>query len=97
MPFYAVLLHGRKIGIQIQDSDDLCTGFFTTRWVRAGSVDEAQDAACEIVLADWTEGKYAQANVGRAPILSIEEIAEVSAVQYLWRHRRAGHTFYSAE
>ena len=95
MPYYCVVMNGE--GISVPSSGDDIVGFYTTRWVKAEGSDGAEEIAKQLVLLDWTEGEYADVNMGDPPIMSVDEIWQVNFLKFLWRRPGGGHTFYSSE
>jgi hypothetical protein len=71
-------------------------GFFTTRIVRAKSLDEAEEKAKAMVLTDWTSGEYASSNVGSRPILRVDSVYGSNWWQHL-RFKNKGHSFFAEE
>lgn len=69
-------------------------GFFTTRLVKARTVDEAEDKAKKIVLTDWTVGEYASVNQGGTPTLKVDAVYFASWWHSL-RFKNTGHIFYT--
>jgi len=94
VPYYSVKLHGS--GIRLPTPAGTCTGFYTTRAVRASSETEAAIQAKERVLAEWANPPYSKANLGALPSLTAESIARTSFVRAL-KVPRKGYTFYESE
>lgn len=97
MPFFCVMMLGQNISVPVADSDNDAIGFYTTRWVKAATPEEAETIATEMVMIDWTESEYAEMNRGDPPQLSVEMISYVGLLKYLWRRPGGGYGFYSSE
>ncbi len=98
MKYYQVILQGDDFFINYEGKDQ-DHGFFTTRWVKAGSPEEAELAAVDFVKKDE---KLIQAtkNVNGEepkPMIYLEEISEVSWFSYVWRKPGNGYSFYIKE
>jgi hypothetical protein len=84
-------------GIEVpcpEDGGEPIIGFFTTRLVKARTVDEAEGKAKEMVLSDWTVGEYASINQGGTPALKVDTVYSASWWQSL-KYKNTGHTFYT--
>lgn len=103
MPFYRVVMHGG--GILVHNLDESSEylgedsiGFYTTRNVRAKTESEAGETAKNLVISEWSEGIYVEANKGDIPQLKIENIAKLDWLTFLFKRRpNRGYTFYSEE
>jgi hypothetical protein len=97
MPFFRVVLQGT--GIRIPDPEDEApsVGFYVTRSVRAQSAEAAGRRACEMVLRDWTSGKYVFHNEGTPPTLSVDSVYASTVFEHLRFKNRGGHAFYPQE
>ncbi len=97
MSYFSVMMHGEGIAVPSTDADQEIIGFYTTRWVKAASTEEAKGVATKLVMRDWTEGEYAGMNRGGPPQISVDSIAQVGLLKYLWRRPGRGHAFYTSE
>ena len=97
MAYFSVVMNGEGISVPVLDSAQKIIGFYTTRWVKAATAEEAKRAAAKLVLFDWTEGDYAERNRGDPPRISVDSISRVNLFKYLWRRPGSGHAFYSSE
>lgn len=93
MAFYRVLLNGTGIRVPNPGGGNSIIGFYTTRAVRAGSVEEAVERAKALVNADWVSGHYQKSNAGKHPSLTIENVFSEHFFGYL-TFRNKGYTFY---
>ena len=93
MPYFRVLLEGTGIDIPSENNDPPIVGFFTTRIVEASTGAEAESKVKEMILSDWSLGKYAEANIGRLPILSINSVEDSDFFESL-RFKNKGYIFY---
>ena len=95
MPYFRVVLEGTGIDVPCLEAGGApMVGFFTTRLVKAGTVEEAEEKAKKMVLLDWTVGEYASANQGGKPALRVEAIYSASWWQWLI-FKNTGHSFYT--
>jgi hypothetical protein len=85
-------------GICIPSVEDLSSivGFFTTRTVQATTIEGAEREAQNMVLSEWLSGKYADANMGSMPVLSVESVSRISFLES-FRSANAGYSFYLEE
>ena len=93
MAFYRVFLKGTGIQVSNPVGGDSLIGFYTTRAVRAGSVEEAVERAKTLVNADWASGIYQATNAGKRPSLTVENVFPDHFFGYLM-FRNKGYTFY---
>jgi len=96
MPYFRVLLHGKGIDVDVNDEWGPMIGFFTTRLVQTSSAAEAESAAKNMVLSEWSSGTYAEANKGSLPELSVESIHETNYMETL-HLKDTGYSFYCEE
>jgi hypothetical protein len=94
MPRFRVMLQGAPVfllNVDSQKTDRL--GFYTTRWVRAASVDEARSVARRLVLDEFaTSGTK---NPPEQPIqMAVEDVVEVSWFEAARKGPGRGFTFY---
>eukprot|EP01031_Cornospumella_fuschlensis_P007618 gene7618-9440_t len=71
-------------------------GFYATRSVSAANARQAEQAAVELLLAEWRRPPLALANRGAGPRLTIEAMHAHAWWQHLLFKNR-GHTFYPAD
>ena len=95
MPYFRVLLHGSGISMPTEGGAPVI-GFYTTRHVKASSHEAASEKAKDVVLRDWKDGVYAQANHGEMPELTIESVDKIRFIDAL-RSPNAGYTFYAPD
>ena len=88
MPLYRFIVQGRA-----QFRDDL-VGFFTIRWCRAQSFDQAAQKALHMVNKDWQ--KHRALTQDEAPRLEIVEGRTIGFFD-IWRAPNKGNTFYGIE
>lgn len=92
MSTFRVIVEGRPLFLfdaQTNRTDRL--GFFTTRWVRAGSREEACIAACKLVMQELSI--TGNRNPPDQPLtLAVSEVVELSWTEGL-RHWRSGRGF----
>ena len=97
MEYFSVIMHGQGISVPSSEADNEIIGFYTTRWVKAATGEDAATAATKLVMRDWTEGEFVAMNRGGPPEVSIDSVASVSLFKYLWRRPGGGYSFYSSE
>ena len=91
---FKVMVHGTGIRIPALDGDGDVVGFYRVQKVRAPTGAKAKDIALAAVRDDWISGRRASHNV--VPVLEVEQVNEVSLLQYL-THKNGGHGFYPDE
>ena len=96
MPIYAVIVEGTGIRIpDVDDPDDVITGFFTTREVEASDEVAAAEVATNMIRREWNTKKYKESNFGSAPDLRIDEIRWLAcSFEDDSDLRTRGYTFY---
>ncbi|ROT94533.1 hypothetical protein EB809_19275 [Marinobacter sp. R17] len=93
MPKFQVLLRGENFPINWEYGTRL-TGFYTTRYVRANSVDEAEQKALDLVRHDPDLLSMLSPNREADPQVYLEQIAQAP----WWKKRGgSGYTFYPME
>ncbi len=93
MKAYRVLINGRNF--RIRSGDDIeYLGFFTTRFVRANSVNEAELLAVDLIKADTWLQKSTLNSKDDPPMLFADEIDEVEGIP---EDSDSGFCFYSAK
>lgn len=97
MAYFSVTLNGEGISVESKSGGKSTTGFFTTRWVEANDFDQAIEEAKALVTYDWVEGEYSKLNRGRALILRVDDVWELSRLRFWLRRKPRGHTFYSSK
>jgi hypothetical protein len=90
---YRVLIHGSGFSLPLRDGGERIVGFFTTRFVAAANVRDAEIKARSSVLREWKRRGY-EASAGSSPILELEEL-EVIHSRFRFRSG-AGFTFFGA-
>ena len=90
---YRVLIHGSGFSLALGDGSEPIVGFFTTRFVAAANVRDAETKARTSVLREW---KYrgCEASARASPILELEDL-EVTHSRFRFRSG-AGFTFFGA-
>ncbi|HKP04217.1 MAG TPA: hypothetical protein VJU77_12765 [Chthoniobacterales bacterium] len=89
-----MILHGTGIRVPDPEGEAPSTGFYVTRSVRAASAEAAEGRAREMVLRDWTSGKYATHYEGDPPALSVDSVYASTLLEHLRFKNRGGHAFY---
>jgi hypothetical protein len=69
---YRVMLARSEFSIPCETGEDPIVGFFTTRFVAANSIREAEDKARSAVLREWKRSGW-QKLAGTAPRITVEE------------------------
>jgi hypothetical protein len=90
---YRVLLHGSGFSLPLRDGGEPIVGFFTTRFVAATNVRDAEIKARSSVLREWKRRGY-EGCAGSSPILELEDL-EILHSRFRLRSG-AGFTFYGA-
>jgi hypothetical protein len=88
---YRVLIHGSGFSLPLSDGGEPISGFFTTRFVAASNVRDAEIKARSSVLREWKRGGY-EARADSSPILELEDVEIVHARFRL--RSGAGFTFF---
>ncbi len=96
MAYFSVIMYGQGIAVESFDSGEDVIGFYTTRWVKAASKEEAQHVAVALVMSEWKVGKYADVNSGNPPQISVDQTTQVGLFTYL-RRRPGTATFSTAQ
>ena len=90
---YRVLIHGSGFSLALLDGGEPIVGFFTTRFVAAENIRDAETKARSSVLTEWKRRGF-EASAGSAPILELEDL-EVVHSRFRLRSA-AGFTFFAA-
>ena len=90
---YRVLIHGSGFSLMLDGGGELIVGFFTTRFVAATNIRDAEIKARASVLTEWKRRGF-EASAGSAPILELEDL-EVVHSRFRLRSA-AGFTFFAA-
>jgi hypothetical protein len=90
---YRVLIHGSGFSLPLRGGGEPIVGFFTTRFVAAANVRDAEIKARSSVLTEWKRRGY-EASAGASPILELEDL-EVVHSRFRLRSG-AGFTFFAA-
>lgn len=88
---FRVLVNGQNFLLN-QDGIAQKTGFYTTRFVEAQDVEQAEAIAVELIKNDTKLSGIILNQGGDTPILYVEEIEEVKQLQ-----QQIGYAFYSEE
>ena len=91
---FKVMLHGTGIRIPALDGDGDVVGFHRVQKVRAPTGATAESIALNAVRDEWASGRRASHDV--VPVLEVEQVTEVSLMQYL-THKNGAHLFYPDE
>jgi hypothetical protein len=94
--FFRVVLDGTGTDIPAEENGPSIIGFFTTRLVRAATTIEAEKKAKGMVLNEWSSGRYAKANKGSLPVVSVESVEKSNLLESL-RFKNKGYSFYMEE
>jgi hypothetical protein len=90
---HRVLIHGSSFSLPLRDGGAPIVGFFTTRFVAATNVRDAEIKARSSVLREWKRRGY-EASAGSSPILELED---VEIIHSRFRFRSGdGFTFFGA-
>jgi hypothetical protein len=90
---YRVLIHGSGFSLPLSDDSETISDFFTTRFVAAANVRDAETKARSSVLREWKRRGY-EARAGSSPVLELEDLAMVHSRFRL--RSGAGFTFFRA-
>ena len=90
---YRVVIHGTGFSLPLDGRDESIIGFFTTRFVAAVNVRDAEIKACASVSTEWKQCGH-EACAECSPLLELEEL---ELVHGRFRLRSgAGFAFYAA-
>lgn len=70
---YSVMMKGQDFILPIEGSKDPVIGFYTTRFVAAKNIREAEKLAHQLVMQEWEKKGYDKL-CGKRPSLSPEEV-----------------------
>ena len=90
---HRVLIHGSGFSLPHRHSSEPIVGFFTTRFVAAANVRDAEIKSRASVLREWKRRGY-EASAGASPILELEDL-EVMHSRFRFRSG-AGFSFFGA-
>ena len=91
---YSVLLNGQDFSLPIGGSEDPVIGFYTTRYIAAENIRDAEKAAVNRVMQEWKNRGYFEL-CGKEPTLSAEEVL---ILEERFRLRSGtGFAFYNSE
>lgn len=88
---YSVLIEGSDFSLSIGGTDTLAIGFFTTRFVAAADIRQAEKTALESVLHEWRCKGFLKLS-GTIPKLHVEKVQLLSD-RFLFRSG-GGFTFF---
>ena len=91
---YSVLLNGEGFTLPIDDSNDPAIGFYTTRYVAAENIRDAEKVARERVLKEWERRGFYEL-CDKEPVLSTEEVIILDG-WFIFRSA-TGFAFYDDE
>ncbi|MBF7074083.1 hypothetical protein ISG33_11800 [Glaciecola sp. MH2013] len=94
LAYYQVLLEGKGFCFNF-DGEETLGGFFTTRWVKAVSLDDAENKAVELIKNDNSLNGVVVKSDESTPIIYLENIRSVSWLTYIWRKPGKGYSFYN--
>ena len=84
MKKFLVVVHGNY------PSADPPRGFYTGRFIKAHSIEDAQERALQLVASD----PNTDTGAGEAPMLEIENCTEIGLVRWLQKHGDGGYIYY---
>ena len=87
------MLNGTGILIPNIDNGNSIIGFYTTRVVKAGTVEEAIDRAKALVNTEWLSTPYHESNKGKHPSLTVDKVYTEHLFGFIM-FRNKGYTFY---
>lgn len=95
MKYYQVMLEGKDFLIEMEGKEDLF-GYFTTRWVKADSPEDAELKAVDLVKKDEQLVGITKNMDGSkpAPMIYLSEMCNVNWFQYLRRKPGKGYSFF---
>nr|WP_136249522.1 hypothetical protein [Ningiella ruwaisensis] len=96
MAFYQLLLEGRNFGF-IFNEKIVKGGFYTTRWVKANSPEEAEEKAVELIKNDHSLKHMLVQSIDTKPMIFLEEISTVSWFTYFRKSPGNGYTLYDEQ
>ena len=96
MQLFLVMLHGTGIRLCVGDDSEPAVGFYTSRAIRADSMEQAVHKAKALVLKEWSSTSRAAHNSGTPPSLTTEEIRIADEAE-LANIATSGYSFYSGE
>ncbi len=98
MSYFKVILSGTGIEYSFEGADLPVIGFSTTRLVRASNLGHAELVAKQLVLKEWQAGgRYAAANRGLIPSLTVEQSFPIGHFAGIFGRRPAGYSFYQLD
>ena len=94
---YRVLLEGRPVLLTDAETQEILRlGFFTTRWVRADSREEACRKARELVVQDL-KAKGTKNAPDEPTVITASQVVEVGWMEHLRRAPGRGFAFFPDE
>jgi hypothetical protein len=87
------MLNGKHFAIK-QENEIMLLNFYTTRWVKAGNPRLAELAAVDLIKNDSTLKESVQNERDDPPMIYLEEIKEVSWLEFFRKNPGGGYTFY---
>jgi hypothetical protein len=90
---YRVLIEGSEFSLPLVGGGEPMVGFFTTRFVAAANVRDAEMKARSCVLREWKRRGY-EASAGSSPLLQIDALEPIDSRFRL--RSGAGFTFFNA-
>jgi hypothetical protein len=96
MPFFLVVIEGSNLCIPGEQDEPPIAGFFTSRFVWAADIGNAEGKALRSVRNAWESGGYAKQPTAGQLRLAVTESSPSSFRQWLQGPSK-GHTFFPAE
>jgi len=91
---YYVFIHGTRFEVRFGGTNMPLIGFFTTRFVAASNVRQAEQCAFQSVISEWEKEGFLGLS-GVEPTLSVEKLEQLSERFRL--RSGGGFTFYRAD
>ncbi|WP_416305469.1 hypothetical protein [Neptunicella sp. SCSIO 80796] len=96
MAYFQVLLHGADFVFNFDGIEEK-GGFYTTRWVKANSENEAELKAVSLLKSDQNLHDVSVKTERYTPMIFLEEIAKVNWFNYVRNYPGKGYTFYTGD
>ena len=91
---YSVLINGEGFTLPVDGTKDSAIGFYTTRFVAAENIREAEKVAYDRVLKEWEHKGFLEL-CGKKPVLSTEEVVILD--EWFIFRSATGFAFYDNE
>ncbi len=96
MAFYQLLLEGKNFCFTF-DEKIVNGGFYTTRWIKAESPEEAEEKAVELIKNDDSLKRMIVKSSDTKPLIFLEAISTVSWFTYFRKSPGNGYTLYDEQ